>query len=271
MRNQNPHLSHEQLLRLSDGELSSGDAAKANVHIAACWDCRASLRKVEETIVDFVEFHHRTLDPELPPIVGPRALLKARLSESAAVAPRGWLHSAQRSLVAFRFSYAAVLLLLAVGMILTRRFESSAHRKQALFWSASSIPDRNLTPGAAREVSKSELCNETYSDDARLLPASTRKKVFQEYGMTLSGARGYELDYLISPQLGGTNEISNLWPEPAAHDEWNMQVKDALESRLHQMVCQGNISLSSAQRDLATDWISAYKRYFHTDHPVRPL
>ena len=49
-----------------------------------------------------------------------------------------------------------------------------------------------------------------------------------------------------------------------------MQVKDALENRLHQMVCRGNISLTTAQQDLATDWISAYKKYFHTTQPLRP-
>jgi len=50
-----------------------------------------------------------------------------------------------------------------------------------------------------------------------------------------------------------------------------VDAKDALESRLHQLVCQGKINLVTAQRDLATDWISAYKRYFHTDRPIEPL
>ena len=84
-------------------------------------------------------------------------------------------------------------------------------------------------------------------------------------------AQGYELDYLISPQLGGTDDIHNLWPEPESSTAWNVDAKDALESRLHQLVCQGKINLVTAQRDLATDWISAYKRYFHTDRPIEPL
>ncbi len=30
------------------------------------------------------------------------------------------------------------------------------------------------------------------------------------------------------------------------------------------MVCSGKLDLSTAQRDIATDWIAAYKKYFHT-------
>jgi hypothetical protein len=45
-------------------------------------------------------------------------------------------------------------------------------------------------------------------------------------------------------------------------------VKDALEDRLHSMVCEGKLDLRTAQRDIATDWIAAYKKYFHTDRPL---
>ena len=45
-------------------------------------------------------------------------------------------------------------------------------------------------------------------------------------------------------------------------------MKDALEEHLHQMVCSGQLDLSTAQRDIATDWIAAYKKYFHTDRPL---
>jgi hypothetical protein len=41
-----------------------------------------------------------------------------------------------------------------------------------------------------------------------------------------------------------------------------------LEERLHQLVCDGELDLPTAQRDIATDWIVAYKKYFHTDRPL---
>jgi hypothetical protein len=40
-----------------------------------------------------------------------------------------------------------------------------------------------------------------------------------------------------------------------------------LEDRLHQLVCDGSLDLATAQRDIETDWIAAYKKYFHTDKP----
>jgi hypothetical protein len=49
---------------------------------------------------------------------------------------------------------------------------------------------------------------------------------------------------------------------------WNARVKDQLELLLPSLVCRGAVDLSTAQRDIAVDWIAAYKKYFHTDRPV---
>jgi hypothetical protein len=34
------------------------------------------------------------------------------------------------------------------------------------------------------------------------------------------------------------------------------------------MVCTGQVDLTTAQREIASDWIAAYKKYFHTDRPL---
>jgi hypothetical protein len=34
------------------------------------------------------------------------------------------------------------------------------------------------------------------------------------------------------------------------------------------MVREGKIDLSTAQHEMASDWISAYKKCFHTDQPA---
>jgi hypothetical protein len=73
---------------------------------------------------------------------------------------------------------------------------------------------------------------------------------------------------LITPALGGADDIRNLWPHSYADTEWNAKVKDALEDKLRDLVCQGQVDLSMAQREIAGNWIEAYKKYFHTDHPV---
>ena len=59
---------------------------------------------------------------------------------------------------------------------------------------------------------------------------------------------------------------SNLWPQPYS-STWNARVKDQLEDHLHELVCQGKVQLVTAQSDIASNWIAAYKRYFNTDKP----
>ena len=44
--------------------------------------------------------------------------------------------------------------------------------------------------------------------------------------------------------------------------------KDALEDRLNELVCQGQLDPATAQRDIADNWIAAYKKYFHTNRPM---
>ena len=97
-----------------------------------------------------------------------------------------------------------------------------------------------------------------------------RRSVFREYGMQNAPEKDYQVDYLIAPELGGTSDLRNLWPESYSSTVWNANVKDALEDRLHELVCERKIDLATAQHDLATDWISAYKKYFHTQKPISP-
>ena len=80
--------------------------------------------------------------------------------------------------------------------------------------------------------------------------------MFKEYGLERSGS--YEVDHLISLELGGSNDTRNLWPE-SYYGMWGARVKDALENRLHALVCDGKMSLRDAQLMISTDWIETYK------------
>jgi hypothetical protein len=61
-------------------------------------------------------------------------------------------------------------------------------------------------------------------------------------------------------ELGGSNELRNLWPQ-RFNIAWNAARKDRLERRLHAMVCSGQMSLRTAQEAIARDWVAAYLRY----------
>lgn len=60
--------------------------------------------------------------------------------------------------------------------------------------------------------------------------------------------------------LGGATTVANLWPE-----KWDgpdgAYVKDRLELRLLDLVCQGKLPLTQAQHAITTDWVAAYRSY----------
>jgi hypothetical protein len=81
--NQNPHLSDEQLLRTLDGESSAHEAAEVEVHLEACWSCRARRDQIEKAIGDVVEYRDHLMKRYSPGSTGGRAIFVARLEELA--------------------------------------------------------------------------------------------------------------------------------------------------------------------------------------------
>jgi hypothetical protein len=65
------------------------------------------------------------------------------------------------------------------------------------------------------------------------------------------------IDHLVSLEVGGSNDISNLWPEPS--DE--AKRKDAVENNLHGAVCNGSMSLADAQAQIRTWWTAPRYRW----------
>ncbi len=100
-----------------------------------------------------------------------------------------------------------------------------------------------------------------YASKVRNVPASEKAKVYDEYGIKSHTAGQFEIDHLISLELGGSNDIENLWPQSYTAT-WNAHQKDKLENELHRLVVSGNMSLTDAQQEIASDWISLYKKVF---------
>ena len=264
------HLSDEVLVNLIDGELPAREADEARAHLAACWGCRTRLGDLESTIAAFVHAHHFRLVPQLPPAEGPRALLRGRLRESAPILPvRRWLGIAGFTLTRSPWGYALAALLLGVGVFIG--YQRSQRGYSLLARNARVFPNRALTPGAIRPVQQKDVCMADDNDPAWLITASVQQDVLREYGITGEHSKDYQLDYLIPPSLGGTAQIQNVWPQPYSNLSWNAHVKDELETRLRQLVCEGRINLPEAQRDISGDWTMAYKKYFHTSSPVSGL
>jgi Putative zinc-finger len=252
------HLTDQDLLLAADGELSAARAAQVAAHLSECWPCRARKQEMEQAIVDFIHLHRGHLDPLLPPSAGPRALLKARVAEMASGSrPRGNPGSE-----IFTWKQAVAALLFAAIVAVGYHFWPPAPSFQRV-----ALPEPSLTPGAVATVNREQVCRSAWLENPGV-PLPLQHKVFAEYGIPRPEPQAYEVDYLITPALGGADDIRNLWPQPYSATAWNAHVKDALEDRLRELVCSGQLDLATAQRDISSDWIAAYRKYFHTDKPL---
>ncbi|MFK4299833.1 hypothetical protein ABH924_005019 [Arthrobacter sp. GAS37] len=104
------------------------------------------------------------------------------------------------------------------------------------------LPDPACTPGAAdpavtQENIDSTICTSGYTATVRP-PASNTDKVktesLREYGQV--AMKTTEYDHLISLELGGTNSVSNLWPENR-REFFSATDENRLENRLQGAVC----------------------------------
>jgi hypothetical protein len=120
------------------------------------------------------------------------------------------------------------------------------------------LPDPRYTPGAIRSTNTKEVCS-TRASKYRHTTLSMKRHVCAEYGvLDCPDENKMEIDHLIPLELGGADEIPNLWVEPA----WprpGFHEKDRLENFLRRQVCSGKIRLADAQKAIRVDWWTAYQ------------
>lgn len=125
-------------------------------------------------------------------------------------------------------------------------------------------PDRHCSPGATYSgLTKTVLCSSTFrTSSIRNVPVGEKHQVEAEYGLA-PGSYGstLEIDHIVSLELGGSNDIANLFPERASPAP-GFHVKDKLENRLHGLVCAGSMTLHAAQLRIAANWRGLYKTVF---------
>jgi len=116
-----------------------------------------------------------------------------------------------------------------------------------------------------RDVSVRELCT-TSTSLVRNVPESLKKKVFANYGMLGNDrstcSEGYEIDHLVSLELGGANDENNLWPQSYCGEN-NAHDKDKLENELHRRICKGQMTIIDAQMCIKNDWVMCYIKTFN--------
>jgi hypothetical protein len=166
----------------------------------------------------------------------------------------------------FKLIAIAVLLLCAVGLVFY--YWPSSHfngSRAGLAGPAELYPDPRKTPGAVDpNATEEKICTPGYSSTVRSVSEATKRRVYESYGVAESqrhdadGTAAFEVDHFISLELGGSNDESNLWPEPY-NPKPGARQKDVVENWLHRQVCVTHtMTLKQAQEAIRTDWYKVY-------------
>lgn len=261
MANRSRHTTDQELLMALDGELPAERLAAIETHMAGCGSCparwealRATLKAVNETVAA----EHSSYPPPAS-----RERLESRLRKAAQGQEPWWVGRFPFALTPRRLNAG---LAIAASVALAVAWIAPLQRGQPTA-SAPSLPVPSLTPGAVANLTAGELCAGV--KPSRVVSDAARRQVLQAYRMEHVSASAYELDALITPELGGTADTRNLWPQMYDSPVWNARVKDQLEDLLSAMVCRNEIDLARAQHDIAANWVAAYKHYFKTANPLQ--
>lgn len=258
------HLTEAELIRFLDGEMEAGEKTRAGSHLGECDRCSSRLAEIAGISEELKEVA-AVLSRSPVDASHARASLASRLSQESGSGATMWerVRGWARTRMTPSFAYGA---LAAIAIVTVLFSTPNLHRSVAEM--AVSLPNRALTPGATRPVRLDEVCAAGDEDLDPTVPAARQETVFQEYGISAARSeKDFQVDYLISPQLGGTDDVRNLWPQSYKQTTWNANAKDALERHLYRLVCDRKIELAEAQREISTDWIAAYQKYFQTRKP----
>ena len=134
------------------------------------------------------------------------------------------------------------------------------------------LPVMSCTPGSVRSditdtTIGATVCNPHWSTSSIRAPQSETDPIktvsMRVYGIAASDRRITELDHKVPLELGGSNDVSNLWAERSDEPGQGFRnSKDTVENRLHAAVCgripgARPVSLRAAQSAIATNWTTA--------------
>lgn len=133
------------------------------------------------------------------------------------------------------------------------------------------LPNPQRTPGATNpQVTQADIyttiCISGWTSTVR--PSSSYTSSLKEQQLATGYAyqgdtnpSDYEEDHLVPLELGGSpTSVSNLWPQPYNVTD-GARIKDQVENKLKSLVCDGALSLASAQQKIASNWFVAYETY----------
>jgi len=134
------------------------------------------------------------------------------------------------------------------------------------------LPDAACTPGSidpavSQADIRATICRSGWTAKVRPPESQTQRAKYDVAypAYHIGGGTRSELDHLVPLELGGSNDITNLWPEVGKLPNR----KDSVERALNRAVCDGKVSLAAAQNAIASDWLTAETR-LHIGGGSRP-
>ena len=122
----------------------------------------------------------------------------------------------------------------------------------------------SLNPDVTQESATQTICVPGYAKSVRPASAYTqgvKAKLLREAGLDKSRMPDFELDHIVPLALGGhPRKLANLRLQPW-EGEHGAKRKDALENRLHNLVCRRELTLGEAQSCIAEDWEACAAKY----------
>lgn len=128
------------------------------------------------------------------------------------------------------------------------------------------LPDPKVTPGAVfPDVTTEQVCDLHYTLGIRQPHFNDKVTAFSNYGVSIHERDRYEVDHLVPVSLGGSNAMTNLWPQPRTPE--GAPQKNELEAHLRALVCSHQLDLTAAQKAIAMDWPAAARTYLPVPLP----
>jgi hypothetical protein len=124
---------------------------------------------------------------------------------------------------------------------------------------AAQLPNNYYTPGKADKVDQKQLCAATFESSVKPLADWQKNTALERYGVRPESFNG-EMEHLVPVSLGGSNDPDNLYVFHA-QGEYTLEAKQRLAAKLHELVCDGKMSVKQAQDVFKKDWTKGYKQY----------
>jgi hypothetical protein len=103
----------------------------------------------------------------------------------------------------------------------------------------------------------------SYSQAHRDVPATEKRRVYAEYGVNPKNHPPGEIDHFYPLCAGGSNDITNLWFQPATNvwdgRNYGYHEKDDLEAWVCQQIKANRLDPREAFDRLTTDWVKFYE------------